>query len=162
MDKVKVLIADDKESLLAVLQIQLQAYGLEVVTCTNADLAVAYAEKHKPDVMVLDIRMDVERHNFLSSAGDGFGIIERIKNIPELGETPIIFMTGDNSPQLELRAQELGAFGLIHKPLNLAEFLKMIESAAKGGCACSGVSTKAEGNPGFQVSPVRDPSQFRG
>ncbi len=162
MDKVKVLIADDKESLLSVLQIQLQAYGIEVVTCTNADLAVAYAETQKPDVMVLDIRMDVERRNILSSKGDGFGIIERLRKLPELAGIPVIFMTGDNSSQLALRAEELGAFGLIHKPLNLTALLKMIDSASKGRCACSAAGTSAECKPGFQVSPEPEPSQFTG
>lgn len=162
MDKVKVLIADDKESLLTALQTQLQAYGFEVVACTNADLAVAYAEKHRPDVMVLDIRMDVERRNILSSTGDGFGILERIAKIPELRTIPIIYMTGDSSTQLELRAEELGAFGLIHKPVNLAALMKMIKSAAGGNCACSGAAADAQARSEFQISPERDPAQFRG
>jgi CheY-like chemotaxis protein len=162
MEKVKVLIADDNESLLSGLQIQLQSYGLEVVACTNADLAVAYAEKHRPDVMVLDIRMDVEHRNILSSTGDGFGILERIGKIPGLNSIPIIYMTGDNSSQLELRAQEQGAFGLIHKPLNLPSLVKMIQAAAKSACTCSCIPGDAQSRPEFQISPERDPSQFRG
>ena len=41
MKKGLILIADDNHNVLTGLQIQLQAQGYEVVTCANADLAIA-------------------------------------------------------------------------------------------------------------------------
>lgn len=124
-----ILIADDNSSLLAGLQIQLQAQGYEVVTCTNADLAVAYAQKHNPNVVLTDIWMDPHRRMILSESGNGFGVLERLAEFPETAGIPVIYITGDASSQLDVRAQQLGAFGLIHKPINFAVLLRMIESA---------------------------------
>jgi two-component system, OmpR family, alkaline phosphatase synthesis response regulator PhoP len=131
MKRVKVLIADDNQNLLSALHIQLRAYGFEVVTCTNADLAIAHAQKEMPDVIVLDVRMDGDHHNILSSKGDGFGVLERMKKLPELRAIPVIYITGDPSSQLDLRAEQLGAFGLIHKPASLSKLTTMIDSAIK-------------------------------
>src|ERR1700722_13931317 len=131
MKRVKVLLADDNQNLLSALHIQLRAYGFEVVTCTNADLAIAYAQREKPDVIVLDVRMDTEHHNILSSKGDGFGVLERMKKLPEIREIPVIYITGDPSSQLDLRAEQLGAYGLIHKPASLSALTTMIDSAVK-------------------------------
>jgi CheY-like chemotaxis protein len=131
MKRIKVLLADDNQNLLSALLIQLRAYGFEVITCTNADMAIAYAQKHQPDVIVLDIRMDGDHHNILSAKGDGFGVLERMKKLPELCEIPVIYITGDPSSQLDLRAEQLGAFGLIHKPASLSALTTMIDSAVK-------------------------------
>lgn len=122
MNLVKVLIADDSPKLLSVLQIQLEAHDFDVMACTDAYMALEQARKFKPDVMVLDIRMP---------AGDGFSVQQRMSKIPELKTTPVIYITGDPSFQLDLKAEQVGAFGLIHKPLSLAELVKMIESAVK-------------------------------
>ena len=130
MKQIKVLLADDSETLLSALKIQLEAiHGFEVITCTNADTAVAYAQKHTPDVMVLDIRMDAERRNILSSTGDGLGVMERLAKFPELRGIPVIYMTGDQSTQLDFRAKQLGAFGVLHKPIVLPSLLNLIQSA---------------------------------
>src|ERR1700683_2011594 len=127
MKKIKVLVADDNESLLTSLQIQLDARGFEVLTCGNADLAVAYAEKHAPDVIVADIWMDNEHRLVLSPLGNGLGILERLKKIPAARGIPVIYITGDNSSQLDLRAEQMGAYGLIHKPVNIPGLAKLIE-----------------------------------
>jgi CheY-like chemotaxis protein len=131
MKKATVLIADDNADLVSSLEIQLKVYGYEVVTCPNADLAVAYAQKHRPDVMVVDIWMDAGNRMILSPTGNGFSVLERIDQLPETKGIPIITITGGDSRQLDLRAKHLGAFGLIHKPVNFAELAKMIQAAIK-------------------------------
>ena len=49
-------------------------------------------------------------------------------------------MTGDSSPHLDVRAGHLGAFGLIHKPINLPALLKLIDVATGGQSSGSGDS----------------------
>jgi CheY-like chemotaxis protein len=129
MKKGLILIADDNNNILTGLQIQLQAQGYEIVTCPNADLAIAYAQKHNPNVIITDIWMDAHRRMILSEAGNGFGVLERLLKFPETANIPVIYITGDASIQLDMRAKQLGAFGLIHKPINFAALLQMIESA---------------------------------
>jgi CheY-like chemotaxis protein len=137
MRKTKVLVADDNLDLRSGLEIQLLVHGYEVVTCANADSAVANAQKHRPDVMIIDIWMDSQNRMILSGTGNGFGVIERINNMPETSGIPVIYITGESSPQLDVRAKQLGAFGLIHKPVNFDALLKMVELAAQTRALCA-------------------------
>jgi CheY-like chemotaxis protein len=122
MKKKSILIADDSQKLLSALQLQLEACGYEIKTCTDAYMALAEAQKCRPDVMVLDIRMP---------AGDGFSVMERMAKLPELREIPVIYITGDRSNDLELKVQQLGAHGLIHKPISLSALLQLIRAASE-------------------------------
>jgi two-component system, sensor histidine kinase and response regulator len=151
MKKVKVLIADDNRDLLSSLEIQLLVHGYEVVTCTNADLAVAYAQKHQPDVMLVDIWMDAENRMIVNMAGNGFGVLERIKKLPEISGIPVVYITGADSRQLDLRAQQLGAYGLIHKPIIFGELLKTIEAAVKDNPRSGAAVVAGEGNSECQA-----------
>lgn len=159
MEKVKVLIADDNENLLSGLQIELGVLGYEVVTCTNADLAVAYAAKDRPDVMLADIWMDPDHRLILSPAGNGFALLDRISKLPETCGIPIIYITGNNSLQLDLMAKEMGAYGLIHKPINVFALSDMIDAAVSESRARSGALADAESIAELQISAARDVSK---
>lgn len=122
MKNLSILIADDSEKLLSALRIQLEADGFEVTTCTDAYAALAQARSRRPDIMLLDIRMP---------AGDGFSVLERMNKLPELRGIPVIYITGDRSSQLDLKAEQLGACGLIHKPISASALRKMIDLAKR-------------------------------
>jgi CheY-like chemotaxis protein len=144
MKKTKVLVADDNAELLSSLEIQLLVHGYDVVICSNADLAVAYAQKHGPDVMIVDIWMDTDRRLVLSKAGNGLGVLERITEFPQTKGIPVIHITGGDSPQLDLRAKVLGAYGLIRKPIDFNALIKMIEAAVKEHPCCSSADPGCE------------------
>jgi two-component system chemotaxis response regulator CheY len=126
----RVLIADDSDKLLNALRIQLEAHGMEVTACSDAYMALAHAQKLRPDVMVLDIRMP---------AGDGFSVLERMRKIPEIRGIPVIYITGDKSSQIDLRAEQLGAHGVIHKPISIAALLRLIKKVTEqeAGSECT-------------------------
>jgi CheY-like chemotaxis protein len=159
MNKVKILVADDNENLLSSLEIQLLVYGYEVVTCTNVDLTVAHAQKHRPDVIVADIWMDADRRLILDASGNGLCLPERLSKLPEIGRIPIIYITGNDSSQLELRAKQLGAYGLIHKPVNFSALLKMIDSAVKDSQPCCQTASDEEDTRVFKISAAPNMSQ---
>jgi len=149
MKKAKLLIADDSKELLAALQLQLEARGFEVTTCLDANMALAHAQKELPNVMLVDVRMDAEGYNILSKGGDGLGLIERMSKFPETSNIPIIYITGDRSHYLELKARQLGAFGVVHKPIRLPVLIEMIDSAvAAQGCGCGPATQLAAPPPG--------------
>jgi two-component system, OmpR family, KDP operon response regulator KdpE len=124
MNKMKVLIADDSEKLLGALRLQLEARGFEVITCTDAYSALSQARIHKPDAMILDIRMP---------AGEGFSVLERMAKVQEIRDIPVIYITGDRSAELTLRAKVLGAYALIHKPVVMSTLLGTLHSALHQG-----------------------------
>lgn len=120
MGKKNILIADDSEKLLSALRIALEGRGYEVRTCTDSYTALAQAQKQRPDLMVLDIRMP---------CGDGFSVLERMSRLPELRFIPVIYITGEKSAELDLKAERMGARGVIHKPIAISALLKLIEAA---------------------------------
>ncbi|MBI2050130.1 MAG: response regulator [Candidatus Staskawiczbacteria bacterium] len=78
----KILIAEDDKSLLLVLQEKFTNEGFSVVTALDGEEGLIVAEKEKPDLLLLDIRMPKI---------DGITMARKIK---EAGNNaPIIFLT---------------------------------------------------------------------
>ena len=119
---VKVVIADDHEvvrrglaSLLAGSEVKI------VVEASNGEEAVKLTKKHKPDVVLLDIRM---------TGKDGLGALEKIrKDMP--GVRCVMLSTFDN-PTYVARAVAAGAHDYMLKGCTRAELINSITGAASG------------------------------
>jgi CheY-like chemotaxis protein len=72
----------------------------------SADEAIAMAERHMPDVVLMDIR--------LSGAGDGIHAAEAI--LSRFGIASI-FVTANTDPHTRQRALAVGGLGFIEKPV---------------------------------------------
>jgi len=153
MKKTRVLIADDSEKLISALQVQLEVHGFDVITCTDAYMALAHAQKQRPDVMILDIRMP---------AGNGFSVLERMRKLPELRGIPVIYITGDQSSSLDFQAEQLGACGLIHKPISFPILLQMIDSAVQRVFRQDADSREPLEEHIFNISADPNPSEIPG
>jgi PleD family two-component response regulator len=77
----KILIIDDDPHLLLGLTPRLAASNYSVVTATDAISAVSVARKEVPDLIILDLGLP---------GGDGFLVLERIRNLAGLAATPFI------------------------------------------------------------------------
>ncbi len=78
----KILIAEDDKSLLSALQEKFMDEGFSVVTALDGEEGLIVAEKEKPDLLLLDIRMPKM---------DGTTMARKLK---EAGvNAPIIFLT---------------------------------------------------------------------
>ena len=115
-----ILIADDDERVLKALMLRLGEVGFKVITATDGYSALALATKHKPSLLILDINMP---------AGDGFSVQERMKEIPGMTTTPVIYVTGDKSERLDDVAKRLGGYAVIHKPFHIEELIDTALSA---------------------------------
>lgn len=108
--KARILIADDDTALLAAMKLRFEQINAEVVTAQDGYNALAKAREFKPDLIVLDINMP---------AGDGFSVHERLDSIEGMGQTKIIYVTGDRSERLDNLAYQLGAYEVFHKPCDM-------------------------------------------
>ena len=102
-----IIIADDDIQMLTALQVRLEADGHEVHGAQDAYFALQLARDEQADLLVLDINMP---------AGDGFSVQERLRNIPDLADTPVVYITGEHSPRVTDGAAAHGAFAVVHKP----------------------------------------------
>jgi CheY-like chemotaxis protein len=120
MDSRKILIVDDNADIRLGLHLRLKANQYETFFAADASSAVAEARKHRPDLIILDLGLP---------AGDGFTVMERLKQIPSLAQIPIIVVSARNGLGNQKRAHEAGAKAFLQKPVNDAELLAVIRQA---------------------------------
>ena len=114
----RVLLVDDEESFVEALGKRLNARGLRVETSHSGEDAIAKAERHAFDVIVLDLAMP---------GMDGIETLKRLrKTDPDL---QIILLTGHGSIEKAVEATKLGAMDFLQKPANLEDLLELIREA---------------------------------
>jgi CheY-like chemotaxis protein len=120
MNSRKILIVDDNADIRLGMHLRLKANRYETFFAVDALSGVAEARKHRPDLIILDLGLP---------AGDGFIVMERIKQIPSLAVIPIIVVSARNRLENEKRAQAAGANAFLQKPVNDDELLAVIRRA---------------------------------
>ncbi len=117
---IKLLIADDHELIRTGLASLLAGSNIEIVAeAANGKETIKLAEQHKPDVILLDIRMP---------DGDGLGTLEKLRaKVP--GSKVVMLSTFDN-PTYIARAVALGASDYVLKGSNREDLITTLEAAA--------------------------------
>jgi CheY-like chemotaxis protein len=120
-----VLIVEDHEDTRTMLSLLLRSYGFRVFEAEDGEQGLKVAERIKPDLILLDMRIPVL---------DGLTVTRLIRGHPTLNRVPIVAVTGNAFPQFEAEVLNAGCNYCLVKPLDfdrLEELLKMIiESAA--------------------------------
>ena len=120
MNGKKILIVDDDHHLVLGLTARLKANGYEVVCATDAISAIAVARREAPDLVILDIGLP---------AGDGFLVLERMRDLPDLVATPVIVLSARDPTDNKKRALDAGALAFFQKPPDNHEFLTAVRQA---------------------------------
>lgn len=109
----KVLIVDDDPVLRKILEARLGKFGYQTVCAQDGASAVAAAGRERPDIILLDIGMP---------GGDGFLVMNQIRQIAPLAHIPIIIVSASDmmSPS---RAIAVGAQGFLRKPVDYGQLL---------------------------------------
>ena len=119
----KILIVDDDEGVTQTFARMLRLEGYQVRTAVTAEKGLVEAESHRPDAIILDLRMPLV---------DGLGFLRRLRAHDDQRETPVAIVTGDyfldDSVSNEL--QELGA-ELRFKPLWLEDLVGLARNLLK-------------------------------
>lgn len=119
----KILVVEDDKDISRALSIRLRAAAYEVFIAQDAVQGVSMANKHMPDLMLLDISMP---------AGSGFSVAERVQDLANTAGTPMIFITASKEPELREKAMELGAAAYFEKPFDSEQLLESIEQVMTG------------------------------
>jgi two-component system, OmpR family, alkaline phosphatase synthesis response regulator PhoP len=104
----KILLVDDEEDILEFLSYNLIKDGFEILTANNGAKGLALAIKHKPDLVILDVMMPEM---------DGVDVCQRIRELPELDETLVLFLSARAEDYSELAGFSAGADDYITKPI---------------------------------------------
>jgi len=110
--KNRILVIDDDPAVAEILVNTLCVWGYRATSANDAMQAVIQAEGLKPGLVIMDIKMP----NF----GTGLEAYRKLRKIPELKDTPVIFMTGlDPDDARKLVPTDDPKVRLIFKPIAL-------------------------------------------
>jgi DNA-binding response OmpR family regulator len=105
------LVVDDEPTIRFLCVQTLQLAGFRVEEAADAATALASLQEKMVDALLVDARLpDL----------NGFELCAAIRRLPEGARVPLLIMTGMDVVQMGPRAREVGADGIISKPLNLA------------------------------------------
>jgi len=104
----KILLVDDEPDILEFMEYNLRKEGYKVYTGKNGKEAIDIARKEKPNLIIIDIMMPVM---------DGIEACRHIREIPELKNTIITFLSARNEEYSQIAGFDVGADDYITKPI---------------------------------------------
>lgn len=107
-DKRKILVVDDEKDILELLSYNLDKEGYHVKTASNGKKAVETARSFIPDLILLDIMMPEQ---------DGVETCRQLRELSELNDTFIIFLTARAEEYSEVAGFDAGGDDYINKPI---------------------------------------------
>lgn len=120
-DRKKVLVVDDVAISLSVAEQALRE-EYDVVTVNSGSRALRYLRKERPDLILLDIRMDDM---------DGIETLKEIRKMDNRADIPVIMLTGQNEKASVLEAAKLGIYDYMLKPFAAQDLLSRVQGALK-------------------------------
>ena len=121
----RVLIADDQALVRGGFRALLDAQTDIVVVAEAADgnTAVALAREHRPDVVLMDVRMP---------GRDGLDATRRIVADPELADVRVVILTTFDLDEYVFEALRAGASGFLLKDTEPVDLLAAVRAVARG------------------------------
>lgn len=118
MSPFKVLVVDDERDFLESLVRRLKRRSVDAAGVTSGEAALEHLERHKVDVVVLDVKMP------------GMNGIEALRQIKQRHpEVEVILLTGHASVESGVEGLALEAFDYLIKPVKLDELIERIMEA---------------------------------
>ena len=105
----RILVVEDQEDNRQILRDLLTNAGYEMLVAEDGVQALEQAEKHRPDLILMDIQLPVL---------DGYEATRRLKANPELKAIPIIVVTSYALSGDEEKARAAGCDAYVAKPFS--------------------------------------------
>mgnify|MGYP001592490019 FL=1 len=119
MSNEKILLVDDEQDIIEFLGYNLTKEGYNVTTTTNGKEAIEIAKKIKPDLIILDVMMPEM---------DGIETCQEIRQIEELKNTLIIFLSARGEDYSQVAGFDAGADDYITKPIKPRLFVSRVKA----------------------------------
>jgi two-component system, OmpR family, alkaline phosphatase synthesis response regulator PhoP len=116
---IKILLVDDEPDIIEFLGYNLKKEGYQVFSASNGIEAIATARKNHPDLIVLDVMMPDM---------DGIETCRQIREIPELRDVLVAFLTARSEDYTQIAGFEVGADDYITKPVKPRVFISRVKA----------------------------------
>ena len=114
--KATILVVDDDRLVLATLAHGLTQAGYDVIDADNGDDAILLAREHRPDLALLDIRME---------GMSGFDVAAYLR---EYCKMPFMFLSAFTDDDTVRQVHELGAVDYLVKPLDIGQIVPAVQA----------------------------------
>ena len=141
-----ILLCDDDRLVLATVSSGLRAAGFDVVEADNGDDAILLARQHRPQLAVLDMRMN------------GKSGLDVAAYLRDYVGTPFIFLSAFSDEEIVRQAREFGALEYLVKPMDSRRIVNAVESALRkvAGESQHDIATDRHGDGAFATQgPTR-------
>ena len=105
---IKILLVDDEPDILEIVGYNLSSEGYQVTTAKNGIDGIEKAKKNRPHLIILDVMMPEM---------DGIEACEKLRDIPDLSNTIITFLTARGEVYSQVAGFDAGADDYITKPI---------------------------------------------
>lgn len=122
---VDVLLVEDEVDLAAVTRDYLEAFGLHVLSCPDAESALRHLRPQAPGVALLDVNLP---------GMSGFELCRHLRD----RQVPVIFVSARGTDVDQVHGLSLGADDFVTKPFSLAVLLAKVRRALERGGATTG------------------------
>jgi two-component system KDP operon response regulator KdpE len=122
----KILLVDDDRVFVNAFSMKLRAEGYQVITAPDGAGAVKAAREAKPDLIVLDIVFPPDVAHGGGVPWDGFLIIDWLRRMAGVTETPIILVSAGDPAAYVDRARKAGASGFFPKAADIGKLVGLI------------------------------------
>jgi len=118
-----VLCIDDDPLVLHFDRTFLEGRRYRILVAEDGLSGIEIAKQERPDVILLDVML---------RGLSGFDICRKLREEHALADTPIVFLTVFDSPNLSAIARAAGATGILHKPADAEVIVGVIEQVLHG------------------------------
>ncbi len=120
----RVLVIDDEPELIDLIRLMLtRSRNDQVIAACGGQEGLVKAEQDPPDLIILDIMMPEP---------DGWQVYARLKAIPTLANTPVLFQAAMASSHAYPLVKQAGAQGYLCLPYMLQDLLAARDAALNG------------------------------
>ena len=116
----RLLVVEDEPNILELLSASLRLAGFEVATATGGLEALQAVQRHRPDLVVLDVMLpDL----------DGFEVARRLRAGGT--RTPVLFLTARDATEDKIPGLTVGGDDYVTKPFSLEEVIARIRAVLR-------------------------------
>jgi two-component system phosphate regulon response regulator PhoB len=122
MMKGRLLLVEDDPALTDLLEWHFRREDFDVAHTGDGDEALLLAAERPPDIILLD---------WMIEGISGLEVCRRIRRSPEIGNVPIIMMTGRGEEMDRVRGLETGADDYVTKPFSPRELVARVKAVLR-------------------------------
>ncbi|MDY6986644.1 MAG: response regulator [Thermodesulfobacteriota bacterium] len=118
----RILTVDDSRTIRTIIKKAFKPFDCEILEGQNGVEGLALAARERPDLIILDITMPMM---------DGVEMLSKLKNEPDLKETPVIMLTAEAAKDRVIEVVKIGVKDYIIKPFEASLLIEKTENIVK-------------------------------